>query len=361
MRKIFTFVLALTASVGIMFAEEVKIGDLYYDLGYGEASVLPLPNDEHYTGDIVIPATVEDNSITYDVISIGSSAFEGCTGLTSVEIPNSVTTIWYYAFQGCTGLTSVTIPGSVTKILNQAFYNCSNLTSITSKATTPPTCGNFVFSGVPKTIPVYVPKESVAAYKAKDGWKDFGENIQAFPPQTKEMTPSYGVLSWDETDQQWGIMVYEYDALMAPKFYFCFVVDGEKNIMPTTMTLTNSTEDSYVFADAVNPEDFSGVIKNANLTITLDGTGCKYDNVGGVYYVNAKIKGELSDADGNKLIIKEPANFIKLDIPYHIGIATGMDQISKDKSQMTNKIIKDNQILILRGDRIYTITGQEVK
>ena len=127
------------------------------------------------------------------------------------------------------------------------------------------------------------------------------------------------------------------------------------------MTLTNSTEDSYVFADAVNPEDFSGSIKDANITITLDGQGYEYDNVGGVYYAHAKIKGELSDADGNKLIIKEPTNFIKLDIPYHIGIATGMDQISNDKSQMTNKIIKDNQLLILRGDRIYTITGQEIK
>ena len=102
MRKIFTFILALTASVGTMFAEDVKIGDLYYYLGSG-ASVLPLPNDEHYTGDIVIPATVEDNSITYDVISISSRAFQDCTGLTSIEIPNSVTDIFYYAFMGCTG------------------------------------------------------------------------------------------------------------------------------------------------------------------------------------------------------------------------------------------------------------------
>ncbi|MBO4777877.1 MAG: leucine-rich repeat domain-containing protein, partial [Bacteroidales bacterium] len=58
-------------------------------------------------------------------------AFYGCTGLTSVTIPNSVTSIGDYAFYGCTGLTSVTIPNSVTSIGDYAFYGCTGLTSIT--------------------------------------------------------------------------------------------------------------------------------------------------------------------------------------------------------------------------------------
>jgi len=64
----------------------------------------------------VIPA---DGSVT----SIGYGAFSGCSGLTSVTIPNSVTSIGYQAFYGCSGLTSVTIPNSVTSIGSQAFRN----------------------------------------------------------------------------------------------------------------------------------------------------------------------------------------------------------------------------------------------
>ncbi|MBQ9949840.1 MAG: leucine-rich repeat domain-containing protein, partial [Clostridia bacterium] len=62
---------------------------------------------------------------------IGEGAFEDCTGLTSVTIPDSVTEIDTHAFEGCTGLTSVTIPNSVTRIGGSAFEGCTGLTSVT--------------------------------------------------------------------------------------------------------------------------------------------------------------------------------------------------------------------------------------
>ena len=65
------------------------------------------------------------------VTNIGSSAFSGCTRLTSVAIPNSVTSIGEKAFSGCSGLTSLTIPDSVTSIGRYAFLQCTDLTSIT--------------------------------------------------------------------------------------------------------------------------------------------------------------------------------------------------------------------------------------
>ena len=70
-------------------------------------------------------------TIPDSVTSIGSQTFRGCTGLTSVTIPDSVTSIGGSAFSGCTGLTSVTIGGSVTSIGERAFYNCTRLTSVT--------------------------------------------------------------------------------------------------------------------------------------------------------------------------------------------------------------------------------------
>ena len=73
---------------------------------------------------------VSEDVTTYSVTSIGSYAFQNCSGLTSVEIPNSVTNIGSFAFNGCSGLTSVVIPNSVTSIRDNAFNGCSGLTSI---------------------------------------------------------------------------------------------------------------------------------------------------------------------------------------------------------------------------------------
>ena len=70
--------------------------------------------------------SVIPNSVT----SIGSFAFDGCTGLTCIDIPNSVTSIGWSAFNCCTGLTSIDIPNSVTSLGTYAFYFCTSLANV---------------------------------------------------------------------------------------------------------------------------------------------------------------------------------------------------------------------------------------
>ena len=151
--------------------------------------------------------------------------YYGCSGLTSVEIPNSVTSISDYTFDGCSGLTSVEIPNSVTSIGYQAFSGCSglklaffnakdcsidnrvfsssgltlvigadveqiegqllssNATKIVTQAATPPVITSQTFSD--KSCPLYVPQGSYAKYWTADIWEDFSDMKPIENPITK--------------------------------------------------------------------------------------------------------------------------------------------------------------------------------
>ena len=85
-------------------------------------------------------------TIPYSVTSIGGSAFSGCAGLTSVTIPNSVTSIGDWAFSYCTGLISVTIGKGVTSIGNSAFFGCFDLTRVAIPDSVT-SIGSYAFSG----------------------------------------------------------------------------------------------------------------------------------------------------------------------------------------------------------------------
>ena len=129
-QKLFTIFLAVATSVGTMFAS-VIIDGITYDLNETNLTAEVIYDDDYYSGSIVIPKSVKYYAKSYTVTSIGVGAFEDCTNLTSITIPNSVISIGGGAFYGCTRLTSLTIPNSVTSIGIGAFYGCTRLTSMT--------------------------------------------------------------------------------------------------------------------------------------------------------------------------------------------------------------------------------------
>ena len=106
---------------------EAATYDIYTYVFSSDNKVTITGCDKSAKGAITIPSEIDGKSVT----SIEGAAFLGCTGLTSITIPNSVTSIGYAAFEDCTGLTSITIPNSVTSIGNSAFDGCTGLTSIT--------------------------------------------------------------------------------------------------------------------------------------------------------------------------------------------------------------------------------------
>ena len=111
-----------------------------------KTAILVPKTDGKYSGDIIIPEKVKGNDgVEYIVASLGNSCFEGCSSLTSITIPSSVTSLDDYCFFDCDGLTSITIPSSVTSLGGHCFFDCNGLTSITIPSSVT-SLGGFCFS-----------------------------------------------------------------------------------------------------------------------------------------------------------------------------------------------------------------------
>ena len=119
-------------------------------------------------------------TIPDSVTWIFDNAFEDCCSLTSVTIPDGVMYIYEATFLGCSSLISVTIPDRVREIGERAFSGCSSLTSVYCNPTTPPAATSYMFEDNAPNLKIYVPAESVSAYKSASGWSEYKSYIVGY-------------------------------------------------------------------------------------------------------------------------------------------------------------------------------------
>ena len=165
-------------------------------------------------------SSITSLSIPATVGYIGSSAFEDCTSLTSLSLNDGLLYIGGSAFEGCTGLKTLTIPSTVNSISINAFKNCKGITDVYCYAGTVPDTHSDAFDGTPtEKSTLYVPANSVGAYRTSWPWSDF-KNIVAIgsTPADDPTSGSCGETvkySYDKATQTLTISgkgaIYDYD------------------------------------------------------------------------------------------------------------------------------------------------------
>lgn len=370
--------------------------------------------------------------LPHGLTRIENFTFRYCSNLISVTIPNSVTFISQEAFAYCSGLISVSLPDSITVIGGGAFNNCSNLISvelpytitfvggymhckslkfITCKAVTPPTTEMGVFSGVDRSIPLFVPEESIEAYANSLGWEDF-TNIRAIGS-----APLVQFVDWDGTILSSEFVSIGTAATAPTKFsregYTFIGWDKDfsnitEDLIVTAVYKINRYEVKFVDWDgsilqADSVDWNTAAIAPANpyrQGYTFTGWNFDFSNVKENMIISALYEvGEeenfviyFNDTDGNHLLAnyktlkvplapeiegftflgwqpintiiikdKKGINIIDIEAVYEADEPTSAPEVYTIPNNPAQKLIKNGNVYILQGNKKYTLQGQEIK
>ena len=154
--------------------EENQGGDNSGDTGEGNTRE---NNKIYYTTSDNTKLFPKTDASLYGAILVSNTYKDGQGVLT---FDDSITSIGYQAFQACTSLTSVTIPDSVTSIGYYAFDGCTSLKEVYCKPITPPAGDSYMFDSNASGRKIYVPRNSVEAYKAARHWRGYASDIEGY-------------------------------------------------------------------------------------------------------------------------------------------------------------------------------------
>ena len=371
--KFFSLFLALVTSVGIVSAEiieEVKIGNLYYDLDTDNmtAEVTYSEEDDYYgLTSVNIPSSVTCEGKTYDVTSIGVWAFHGCDNLTSIEIPNSVTSIGDEAFKYCNSLTSFEIPNSVTSIGDHTFAECFSLTSITIPNSVV-SIGDYAFSWCSlNSVSVGTGVEIVGldifyrCYINHIEWhaKNCKPKVKSPLQDMKSLT---SLVIGDEVDSIPYAFCKNCNNLTSLTFgnNIIYIGDGafESCDSLTNIEIPNSVTKigDYAFYDCYNLTTVTCLATTPPTLLGEDAFRMQFGRVDTLYVPAESIElyQELHQEDtGWKYFY----NILPIG-----SVETAIDNTELPNSNNSeNKIVRDGQLLILRDGKTYTVQGIEVQ
>ena len=146
-----------------------------YSAACDDNTTLSEPCTSGYDGSKLVYSRVGDC-----IEVIGYRCYSYLENLSAITIGDNVNTIEESAFEGCTSLTSITLPNGVTSIGDRAFDGCSGITTISCYAPYPPTVGRYAFRGLTSLERIYVPCESLDAYKSASVWGGYTDIIRGF-------------------------------------------------------------------------------------------------------------------------------------------------------------------------------------
>lgn len=345
-----------------------------------------IPNSVVYIGEnafydcrnltsIIIPGSVDSigkfafygcKSITSVIIPnsvriIGFGAFDGNTGLKSVIIGNSVDSIGDYAFQGCKSLTSITIPNSVTSIGMRAFQNCDSLNSavlgcnvkkigLSAFSACSVLSSLYNYSAIPQETDetfywvktyctLYVPTASLDLYKAANIWKEFKAILPI--PAAKINDADVSAIPTDNNS-----VILEWPEVSGADTYIIEIKQNEEQICTLNFDANGQLVTHSYGAPSRNGE------KRYVASATQIVKGWQYKLEGLDY--NTQYSYTITAKNENSTLFTQTINFVTAS-------PTAIINVDGNNVLSNHKILRNGQIFILRGDRTYTLTGQEVK
>lgn len=286
--------------------------------------------------DSVLTWTLDTTTLALNITGKGalSENYTYGTFIESLTIGNEVTSIGKNAFYGCNNLKNIILGSSVKVLEESAFYGCSAIETITCYSQRPPTVNNYALYELDYSTIVYVPADYLNIYQMHDAWGLY--DVRPLGAKSTETTEINVNPAENTAEVVWP-------SVTGAASYELVIKDKEGNVICTLIFNANGQLTQIAF-NAPSRDHAPQQTQASGFSFTVTGleAGTGYDLT-----ITSK------DENGSTLDTRT-TSFTTTGEPQ------GVEEVPSLQGN-TQKIIKDGQVLILRGDKTYTLQGQEVE